>query len=284
MITVVLVHGFGCNASSWAPVARELGLRGHRTVAVDLPGHGSGIRLPRSYLGTQDPQALATEPSAMAEVGTDDDVAAVTAALRRAKQHGPVILVGHSRGGLTLTAVANTAPDLVDHLVYVSAWCCVELPADKYQAEPEYADSRLGPIGAAIALADPAVVGAIRLNWRTGDPAHLDVLQDALLHDGTRDELLAYLHAQEPDETLHVDEQLTRVDPEAWGRVPHTYVRLTEDRVMPLAMQDRLIAEADAVTPGNPFATASLPTSHLGAQVHADPTADLLEGVIHGLG
>jgi pimeloyl-ACP methyl ester carboxylesterase len=38
--TFVLVHGAFCSAASWGPVSRELTLRGHRALAVDLPGHG----------------------------------------------------------------------------------------------------------------------------------------------------------------------------------------------------------------------------------------------------
>lgn len=34
---------------------------------------------------------------------------------------GPTVLVVHSRGGITTTAVANARPDLVDRIVYVSA-------------------------------------------------------------------------------------------------------------------------------------------------------------------
>jgi hypothetical protein len=33
-----------------------------------------------------------------------------------------------------------------------------------------------------------------------------------LIADGSRDELLAYLHTQEPDEALVVDEAATRTD------------------------------------------------------------------------
>ncbi|WP_442875585.1 alpha/beta fold hydrolase [Actinoallomurus sp. NBC_01490] len=39
--TFVLVHGSGTSSPMWAPVQRELALRGHRGYAVDLPGHGA---------------------------------------------------------------------------------------------------------------------------------------------------------------------------------------------------------------------------------------------------
>ena len=276
--TFVLVHGAFCNAAVWSPTVRELTLRGHRALAVDLPGHGFSAAIPAGYLGGQDPVALATEPSGMAGISTADDVAAVAEVLRRATQHGPVVLVGTSRGGLTLTATANAVPDLIDRLVYVSAWCCVDATVGEYSASPENAGSLLGG-ATALAVADPSEIGGVRLNWRTSDPELLDVLQTALLADGTRAELLAFLHTQDPDEALEVDEQATRADAATWGRIPRTYVRLTADRAIPLALQDRFIAEADALTPDNPFDVRSLDSSHLRFQLHPQELVDVLDGL-----
>ena len=214
----------------------------------------------------------------MAGIGTADDVAAVTDALRRARAHGPVVLVGASRGGLTLTAVGNAAPELVDRLVYVSAWCCVDATVTEYAAGPENARSLLPHTGL-VPLADPAQIGAIRLNRRTGDPEVLDKLQAALLADGTREELIAYTHTQDPDEALTVDEAATRGDAATWGRIPRTYVRLTADRAMPLALQDRFIAEADALTPDNPTDVRSIDSGHLRFQIHPAELVAILDGL-----
>ena len=165
----------------------------------------------------------------MAGISAADDVATVSDVVGRAAAHGPVVLVGASRGGLTITAVGNAVPELIDRLVYISAWCCVDATASEYTAGPENATSLLAAAGGT-AVANPEEIGAIRLNWRTADPADLDALQTALFAGGTREELIAYLHTQEPDEALAVDEQATRTDAATWGRIPHTYVRLTEDR------------------------------------------------------
>jgi pimeloyl-ACP methyl ester carboxylesterase len=275
--TFVLVHGSWGNSAAWAPTVKELTLRGHRAFAVDLPGHGLAATIPAGYLGAQDPAALASQRSGMAGIGTADDVAAVTDVLRRARAHGPVVLVGHSRGGVTLTAVGNAAPELVDRLVYVSAWCCVDATVSEYSAGPEYAQSLLGDTGL-LPLADPAQIGGIRLNWRTGDPAVLDRLQAALLADGTRAELLAYLYHQDPDEALAVDEAATRAQAATWGRIPRTYIRLTGDRSLPVALQDRFIAEADALTPDNRFDVRSIDSGHLRFQLHPRELVEILDG------
>lgn len=245
--TYVLVHGAFANAAHWGPVARELALRGHRAVAVDLPGHGLDAR-----------------PTGMVGISTADDVAAVVATVRAARAHGPVVLVGHSRGGMTVTAVANAVPELLDHVVYVAAWCCVDAGPSTYSADT--GPSPLEMVAARLLTADPTEVGELRVDLRTADPDALDGLQDALLADGTRAELLAVLAAMDVREALAVDEEAVRVDPAAWGSLPHTYVRVSQDRSMLPALQDRFVAEADAALPAR-FAVVDVPTSHVGVQL-----------------
>ncbi|WP_028938158.1 alpha/beta hydrolase [Pseudonocardia spinosispora] len=276
--TFVLVHGSFCNSGVWARVAGELALRGHRTVAVDLPGHGLGATVPLAYRCPQDVDGLAAAPSGMAGISTSDDIALVSDVVRRASSLGPVVLVGHSRGGLTVTAVANRLPELISRAVYVSAWCPAGRTVSEYQELPELAEGLLTEV-AAIAVGDPGRLGALRLNWLTGDPIHLDAIQRLLLADGNREELLGYLQFHQPDEALRIDETATKVDPETWGRVPHSYVRLTEDLALPLTVQDRLIKDADELCPDNPFDVHSLASSHIGFQLRPTRIVDILDAL-----
>lgn len=275
--TFVFVPGAGSNSFTWAPMQRELALRGHRSLAVDLPGHGFGATFPAAYQAPQDLAALAAAPSRMAGIGHADNVAHVLDVLRRVREHGPVILVGHSRGGLTLTGVGNAAPDLVDRLVYIAAWCCVEDTPAGYQTSPENASSALHGLAALVA-ANPMELGALRFNWRTADPDLLAKLREAVLADGTDDEFFGYLNTLEPDESLDVGEE--RAQAATWGRIPRTYVRVTEDRSVPLALQDRFIAEADALTPDNPFDVRSLSGSHARVLVRPGEAAALLASLV----
>lgn len=276
--TFVLVHGAFGNASVWGPLATDLALRGHRTVAVDLPGHGFHATIPQGYLGAQDLAALATAPSGMAGISTADDIAALAETVRAVAAHGPVVLVGTSRGGLAITAVARVVPELLARIVYLSAWCPVDSGVSVYETSQENATSMLAD-AAAILVGNPAELGALRLNWISSDPAHQDILQAAIMADGTREELLQFLRTQDPDESLVVDEVATRADAATWGRIPRTYVRLTEDRAMPIALQDRFIAEADALTPHNPFDVRSVASSHVGWTVRPGAVAEILDGL-----
>ncbi|HEY3707971.1 MAG TPA: alpha/beta fold hydrolase [Amycolatopsis sp.] len=274
--TFVLVHGSNGNGQYFGPLQRELALLGHRSLAVDLPGHGHGGGFSAAFQ-TQDLAAFAEEPSPLAGITHADGVAHVIDVVRRAREHGPVVLVGHSRGGFVLTSVANAVPELLERIVYVSAWCCVDSSPGGYASGPEYASSALMDVEGLVA-GDPAKLGALRMNWRTTDPALLATLKRALLADGTDSEFYAFLATLEPDENL--DAGTDRADAGTWGRVPHSYVRLTGDQSIPVALQDRFVKEADALTPGNPFDVHSLDSGHVRALLRPSGLAGILAGCL----
>jgi pimeloyl-ACP methyl ester carboxylesterase len=260
--TFVFVHGANGSGTVWNDIAGELTARGHRVDAVDLPGHGSDAWFPLAYQEPQNITALAALPSPLAGVTLADNVTHVTDVVRRVAEHGPVVLVGQSLGGITITGVADAVPHLVSQLVYISAFCCTQLPTVyDYYLTPEGSTSL---VLALPKIGDPARTGALRTNWRSADPAFLADAKAAFLADGTDDRLRTLLAGCQPDEAVSLSFTDARPNPARWGTVHRTYVRLTADRAIPIALQDRMINEADELTPHNRFHVASLPTSHLG--------------------
>ncbi|MGW6605738.1 alpha/beta fold hydrolase [Streptomyces sp. NPDC055036] len=273
--TFVLVHGAFANSFSFAPLQAELGLLGHRSVAIDLPGHGFAATYPGAYQAPQDPEGLATAPGAIKGVTLADNAAHLIGTLERARRNGPVILVSHSRGGLTATVAANQRPDLIDHIVYVSAWCPVDLDVNAYYAEPEMATVDATGLAAAM-TGNPAELGLLRANFRTADPRVLAAFKAAFLADGTDEEFMVFLNTFQPDENLDAGTPDDRARPDSWGRIPRSYVRLAEDTSVPLAMQDRMIREGDVLTPRNPYDVRTLTSSHLKWLVDPAPAARVL--------
>lgn len=274
--TYVFVHGSGTSSFMWAPLQRELALRGFRSYAVDLPGHGLDAQYSCSYQAPQDLDAWAAEPSSVAGVTLDNNVDTVLSAVRRLRKHGPVILVGASLGGLTIGMAASREAALIDRLVYISAWACVERSSPyQYMTEPEFASSDL-PSLAELNVGDPVQLGAGRANYRTADPELLDALKSATMAEVSDSRFLAFLNIMQPDESVAVMTGDSRVDPDTWGGVPRMFVRLTEDRTIPIAMQDRLISEADAQFPDNPFIVRTMDTSHAGFVYRSEELAQIL--------
>ncbi|MFJ2176256.1 alpha/beta hydrolase [Streptomyces sp. NPDC087851] len=273
--TFVLVHGAFANSFSFAPLQAELGLLGHRSVAVDLPGHGFAATFPGAYQAPQDLEELATTPGSIKGVTLADNAAHLIGILERAKRNGPVILVSHSRGGITATAAANARPDLIDRIVYVSAWCPVALDVGGYNAEPEMATADSAGLMSAMA-GNPAELGLLRCNFRTADPEVLATFKAAFLADGTDEEFLTFMNTFQPDENLDVGTSADRAQAATWGRIPKTYVRLADDTSLPPALQDRLIREGDELTPDNPYDVRTLAGSHLKWLVDPAPGARLL--------
>jgi pimeloyl-ACP methyl ester carboxylesterase len=261
--TYVLVHGTHSAGAYWLPIAQELTLCGHRVVAVDLPLHGSQAFLPESYQ-RQDLAAMATEPSPVAALSLDDYEKHVTHIVRRAAAHGPVVLVGHSLGGATVSRVGNSVPQLLHHICYMAAFCpSPALPTpDACTAAPENANALI-PFDQIIG--DPEQLGVMRLNPRTGDAKDLKALREMMCAGYPDDAFRQRLGSMQTDEstTAYAGRAVGRT--ETWGRLPRTYLRFGKDRTIATKLQDRMIAEADALTPHNPFRVHDFPTAaHIG--------------------
>jgi pimeloyl-ACP methyl ester carboxylesterase len=277
--TFVLVHGSGSSSFMWAPIQRELALLGHRSFAVDLPGHGLDAQYPVAYQAPQDLGAWAVEPSTLAKVTLRDNADMVVDVVRRVSEHGPVVLVGASLGGTAITVAGNLLPDLVNRLVYISAWSCVKRANPiEYFGEPEFAANLMGPLSA-LNVGDPAELGVGRANYRTTDTELLTAMKAALAADITDEQFRAFLNILQPDESLAVMSGDARVEADTWGTIARSYIRLTDDRCLPIAMQDRLIAEADALTPDNPYDVHTLDTTHVGFVFRAAEVAAILDNL-----
>jgi pimeloyl-ACP methyl ester carboxylesterase len=105
-LTVVLVHGFALDRRTWQFQRRslaELASPTVRLVLFDMRSHGRSERAPR--------------PSCtMDQLGRDLD-----AVIRTLAPTGPLVLVGHSMGGMTIMALAEERPDLfADRVVGVA--------------------------------------------------------------------------------------------------------------------------------------------------------------------
>jgi len=105
MASFVLVHGAWHGGWCWERVVPLLEAEGHRVDAVDLPGRG-------------------TNPAPPSGMTLDANARHVADRVRAAGE--PVVLAGHSMGGISITQAAELVPEAVAALVYVTAF----LPAN----------------------------------------------------------------------------------------------------------------------------------------------------------
>ncbi|MBC8045011.1 MAG: alpha/beta fold hydrolase, partial [Rhizobacter sp.] len=99
--TYVLVHGAFLDGTAWDKVKPLLEAQGHKVIVVNLPAHGN-------------------DPAPVGSTTFADYTKAVGAAINGQKEK--VILVGHSLGGMVVSAVAEMMPEKIEKLVYLAAF------------------------------------------------------------------------------------------------------------------------------------------------------------------
>jgi pimeloyl-ACP methyl ester carboxylesterase len=120
--TLVLVHGWTCDSSSWAAQVPVLAKK-YRVLTLDLPGHGQSGS-PKDGKFSMDLFARAVE-AVRAEAGTDK-----------------VVLVGHSMGAPVIRQYARLFPQ------HVTALVAVDGPLDMRQFPTDFKPPSLtGPEG-----------------------------------------------------------------------------------------------------------------------------------------
>ena len=206
MATFILIHGAWHGGWCWERVAPLLEAAGHRVLAPDLPGMGTDRRV------------LGDDPLG--------EWAEFVAGLAEAAE-APVILVGHSRGGLVISEAAERVPGSVARLVYLTAFL---LDAGQSLAQVAERHPEVGPAPAIRPADDPTRLGIDReqaipifYNLTSGEDAR-----------AAADRLVA-----EPIAALTTP---IRISAERFGRVPRAYIEAADDRAISLDMQREMQA------------------------------------------
>ena len=261
--TFVLQHGSWNSSGVWERVAHLLVGAGHAVVARDLPGCGLNALFPQSYSSRPlNVAAFSAEPSPLAGLKLDDYANSVIGAVRDgvASAGEPVILVGHSTGGIAVTAAAERHPELISDLVYVAGMMNdvgVMPLADITSADNGNAETILS-----LSYGDSTVTGVLRLDFNSSDATYFAGLQDFFANDTDRAGFRATANLFTPDDAVAPYLLPTAKTAQRWGSVRRSYIRTSLDHALQPALQDRWIAEANALTPGSPTTVYPLATSH----------------------
>lgn len=244
MAGFVLIHGSWHGGWCFDPVAELLRARGHTVAAPTLPAMG----------GTAEEMAAIT----LDEWG--EFAAQHCRSMKEQTGGGPVVLAGHSRGGLVVSTAAEHDPEVMDALVYI---CAMMLPSGVSRAEfkaleepnPDF-DAIISKVHGGVAtVVDPSRAGPVFAQISPPD-----------LVAGVLPRLLA-----EPHGPRSVPLQLTS---DRWGSRPRTYIECTADRTIPIASQRRM----QAMSPGARIVT--LDADHSPYLSRPVELADALESAI----
>jgi pimeloyl-ACP methyl ester carboxylesterase len=208
--TVVLVHGAWADGASW------------NRVSTALQRDGVGVLTPPNLLR-----------------GVTPDAAYLSSFLTQ-RTSGPVVLVGHSYGGVVITNAATDAGN-VAALVYVNAFM------------PDVGETVLDILtgsGSALDVPDPTSV--LEIAAYPGAPegdveAFLTpaTVHEAFAQDLPEDERWLIAASQRP---IALAANITPTASAAWNAIPSWAVLGSDDRVIPIAVQRSMAERAGATT------------------------------------
>jgi pimeloyl-ACP methyl ester carboxylesterase len=202
--TYVLVHGSWHGAWCWEKVVPLLEQAGHNVVAPDLPGLGQDQTPPGDV-------TLDSWTDFLCDMLDEQDE--------------PVMLVGHSRGGLNITQAAERRPDGIKRLVYL----CAFLPRDGesvlglISSEP---DNQILPN---LLPSDDATAASFRK----------DALAEVFFNDCSDEDVEWAVSKVTPEPLAPASSPVATSDAN-FGRVPRSYIECLQDHAVPPALQKRM--------------------------------------------
>jgi pimeloyl-ACP methyl ester carboxylesterase len=201
MSTFVLIHGAWHGAWCWEKVVGLLEAEGHRVVAPDLPGHGSD----------------ATPLSEVTLQRYADRICEVLAL-----EAEPVVLVGHSMGGMAITQAAEACPERIQDLVYLCAFLPSNGESLQYWAE-QMGESLVAPN---MVLADDQASVSVSDEF----------IVEAFYEDCTPEQAAMTKSRLQPQAVAPIVTPVSTSD-ENFGRVRRHYIECLQDRAIPIGMQ-----------------------------------------------
>ncbi len=263
---LVLVPGSLHSSFCWARVTPYLVMSGLRVLAIDLPGTGLNARFPVSaYARPFDSAAYLSEVSPDASITLADYVNSVGNLVDQLHQadEGPIVLVGHSLGGLTLNAVGESRSSKIAGLIYLSGVMIgnnESLIPDLF-SKPGFGDSYIAQ-GRTGGIGDPAVIGASRVDLNTPDPQVRATIKAAYCADASDADFAAWANMLVTDDPVAPLTAKIALTAKNWGSLRRAYIKCSMDHIVPPTLADSLIAAADAFTPKNKTVVRTLESSH----------------------
>lgn len=197
--TFILISGSWHSSQCWQRVIPLLETQGHRALAPELRGMG-------------------TDHTPLAHIQLIDWVDQVVDIVQQ-QQQKPVVLVGHSRGGFIISAVAQRIPDQIKLLVYLAAFL-VPSGVTLYSLAEEATELKKAIV--------PHSNGTLTLK------------SDRIIHlfyNTTPAEWTQHVSSLICPEPGIIFKTLLQLTEDRFERVPRVYIECRRDNALPLVMQ-----------------------------------------------
>jgi pimeloyl-ACP methyl ester carboxylesterase len=199
------VHGAWHGDWCWKNVRPLLENRGHTVIANDLPGLGN-------------------DQTPAAEITLVRYRDAVCESLE--KEREPVILVGHSMGGIVITEVAERMPEKVKALVYLTAYL---LRSGESLLSAVGQDEEARKLVPHVDFNGPVC---------TIKP---EMIREFFYGDCSPDDAAWAESLLRPQPIAPLDTPV-QVTAQRFGQVPRFYIQCLSDRALPLSLQEKMLA------------------------------------------
>jgi pimeloyl-ACP methyl ester carboxylesterase len=204
MSTFVLVHGAWHGRWSWDKVVPRLEEAGQKVEAPDLPGHGD-------------------DKTPVPEVSLQSYADRVCQVIDR--QSEPVILVGHSMGGIVISQAAEQCPEKTETLVYLSGFL---LPNGTSLVELSQSDT------------DSAVMQNLVVNEAEGVVTVREEARREAFYGDCSDEDVAWAKARLMPQPLAPLVTPVKITEENFGRIARVYIECLRDRAITPSTQRKM--------------------------------------------
>ncbi|WP_251029771.1 alpha/beta fold hydrolase [Pedobacter sp. ISL-64] len=205
---IVIVHGSWSSAADWEAVSAKLRADGNQVTVVNLPGHG-------------------TDQTSITSISLQGYVDAVKKAINGSKE---IVLVGHSFGGIVVSAVAEQIPLQIKKLVYVAAY----IPQNGESLLTIANTDAASQVGKYLQIDEKAGIAGIAKEGIAST-----FVADA--PKGVQDYVTTHFRA-EPLVPLASPVMLSAAN---FGRVAKIYIHTYNDQVNSLALQQKMVKATD---------------------------------------
>ncbi len=215
----VLVHSAWLGGWQWDAVKPIIAEKGHNVYTPDLQGHGQDKTTPGD---------ISMESYVETLLSLIDSI------------EGPVVLVGHSFNGITVSRVAELRPKKISKLVYVAAFLLGK-GGSFFEAVQGVSGSE-------------AVENFYLSEDKTYAMVKPEAIHSAFAHDVPIESFNAVKGNIVPEPAAPLAYRL-EVSEANWGSIPKYYIECTEDRAIPIEVQR-------AMYTGNVVQSYTLNSSH----------------------